>query len=132
MLKSPAATVKQLAGTSRFLVSERRAPVPEPLQRQPVRLAIFPLIQVTTPPASKCARQNDSSSVRLPAVILGTINLLLHILSRGEKIAPREPETSVQRPDAYHEFPVPPRKFPDTPIKFPVPIPREFVANLLI
>ncbi len=30
------------------------------------------------------------------------------------------------------EFPVPPRKFPDTPIKFPVPILREFVANLLI
>ncbi len=30
------------------------------------------------------------------------------------------------------EFPVPYRKFPVTPIKFPVPILREFVANLLI
>ena len=30
------------------------------------------------------------------------------------------------------DFPVPPRKFPDTPIEFPVPILREFMANLLI
>jgi hypothetical protein len=30
------------------------------------------------------------------------------------------------------QFPVPLRKFPDTPIKFPVPILREFAANLLI
>ena len=50
---------------------------------------------------SKCARQNDSSSERFPAVILGTITRLLHRIYRGEKIAPGEPETSVQRPDAY-------------------------------
>ncbi len=50
---------------------------------------------------SKCARQNDSSSERFPAVILGTITLLLHRIYRGEKIAPGEPQTSVQRPDAY-------------------------------
>ena len=30
---------------------EPRAPVPEALQRQPVQLAIFPLIQIATPPA---------------------------------------------------------------------------------
>ena len=30
------------------------------------------------------------------------------------------------------QFPVPLRKFPDTPIKFPVPLFREFVANMLI
>ncbi len=29
-------------------------------------------------------------------------------------------------------FPVSSRTFPDTPIKFPVPILRDFVANLLI
>ena len=49
-----------------------------------------------------------------------------------EKIAPGEPETSVQRPDAYPKFPVPLGNFPVTQIKFPVPILREFVANLLI
>ncbi len=61
-----------------------------------------------------------------------TIVLLIHRLSREKKIAPEVPETSVQRPDAYHAYPDPDRTFPDTPIKFPVPILREFVANLLI
>ncbi len=48
MLKPAAAAVKRLAGTSGFLGSELRAPVPEALQRQPVRLAILPLIQGAT------------------------------------------------------------------------------------
>jgi predicted transposase YbfD/YdcC len=36
------------------------------------------------------------------------VSLLLHRICRGEKIAPGEPQTSVQRPDAYPEFPVTP------------------------
>ncbi len=46
-----AAAVKPLARRGRLFMSKLGAPVPEPLQRQPVQLAIFALIQSTTPPA---------------------------------------------------------------------------------
>jgi hypothetical protein len=53
MLKPAVAAVEQLARRGRLLVSERRAPVPEALQGQPVQLAIFPLIQVATAPTDQ-------------------------------------------------------------------------------
>ena len=44
------ATVERRARRGWLLVSELRAPVPEALRGQPVRRAIFPLIQIAPPP----------------------------------------------------------------------------------
>ena len=101
MLKPTAAAVEQLARRGWLFVFELRAPVPEALQGRPVQLAIFPLIQISTPPTVQMRPpERFQFPKRFPAVILGTITLLLHRICRGEKIAPGEPQTSVQRPDA--------------------------------
>jgi hypothetical protein len=51
MSKPATTTVEQLARRGWLFVLELRAPVPVPLQRQPMLLAILPLIQVATAPA---------------------------------------------------------------------------------
>ena len=50
LLKAPAAPPQQLLTRDIILVFVLGAPVPEPLQWQPVQLAIFALIQVAMAP----------------------------------------------------------------------------------
>ncbi len=57
----------------------------------------------TTPKQTASQTIGPSFHCALPPEPYGrpAITVLLHRIYRGEKIAPGEPETSVQRPDAY-------------------------------
>lgn len=81
-------------------MSELDGPVPEGLQRQPVRLAIFSLINSLRRQPSRCARQRAPSSA-----LFAALNLSIAILPSGTKKRSkpfmRETRTSVSSSYAY-------------------------------
>jgi len=101
MARAAFAAIRQPADRCRSFVSELRPPVAEPLQRQAMRLPIFPLIQVACGPALQ---------MRTPECLqLRTLRLLHSRHDRPscstdfavkDKIATARPKTTVQSTDA--------------------------------
>ena len=83
MTRLRTAAPKQLALRDRVLVPQLGTPVSKPLQRQSVRFAVFPLVQIALPPAfnvpapkipqlfpqarlQTVQRRSSSNGIRLP------------------------------------------------------------------
>jgi hypothetical protein len=114
---------------------ELRPPVTERLQRQALRLAILPLLQVTPLPRFMIARQNASpyrarstTPTAIPISDLRSFETVKE--NRSPSSGPRQsafPERLVGGFAAGEkEFPVPPNQFPVPPKNFPVRLRREF------
>ena len=95
MARAPAAAIKQPADRCRNLISELRPPVAEPLQRQAMRLAIFPLIQVACGPAfaDANARKPPAPHASSPSFAARS-SLLFHRHRRGRQDRNRQAENN--------------------------------------
>jgi hypothetical protein len=96
-----AAPVQQLARRRLWLRLELRTPVPERLQRQALRVAIFPLIQVAALPRFMM-RPPERLTMARPGAAFSTILISSSFQTRkGEQIATDHPATSVRSRYAY-------------------------------